>query len=132
MLAQRTQKLIQELKPDQVLVQANPEWWSAASSLGYVESQEEFNNYGGDLDKYDAMKEFGYDGSAYSSTKRYIFLARLYLYYGLFNLHFRFGPNFNFLRPGLEMKQACKAAEEVGAKLSFLGSEMNQTTWQRL
>ena len=33
MLAQRTQKLIQQLKPDSVLVQANTDWWQAARSL---------------------------------------------------------------------------------------------------
>jgi len=53
MLAQRTQKLIQELKPDTVLVQANARWWESARTLQYVDSQEEFNNYGKDLDKYD-------------------------------------------------------------------------------
>lgn len=53
MLAQRTQKLIQELKPDTVLVQANAHWWESARTLQYVDSQEEFNNYGKDLDKYD-------------------------------------------------------------------------------
>lgn len=48
------------------------------------------------------------------------------------NLHFRFGPDFNFLRPGLEVKHAVEAAEQVGANVEFLGSEMNQVTWQRL
>lgn len=30
MLAQRTQKLIQEIKPEAVMVQTNPEWWQTA------------------------------------------------------------------------------------------------------
>ena len=30
MLAQRTQKLIQEVKPDTVMVQANYQWWNSA------------------------------------------------------------------------------------------------------
>jgi hypothetical protein len=30
MLAQRTQKLIQEIKPDAVMVQTNEKWWKAA------------------------------------------------------------------------------------------------------
>ena len=103
MLAQRTQKLIQELKPDQVLVQANPDWWEAARTLKYVDSQEEFSKYGGDLDKFDYMKFIDW----YASTKRYLFLARLYIYYAVFNMHFRFSPDFHFLRPGLEVKHAC-------------------------
>jgi hypothetical protein len=38
MLAQRTQKLIQELKPDAVMVQTNENWWNAAKLLEYVDS----------------------------------------------------------------------------------------------
>jgi hypothetical protein len=30
MLAQRTQKLIQEVKPDTVMVQTNEKWWNTA------------------------------------------------------------------------------------------------------
>jgi hypothetical protein len=33
MLAQRTQKLIQEVKPDSVMVMADPEWWDSAKML---------------------------------------------------------------------------------------------------
>lgn len=33
MLAQRTQKLIQEVKPDSVMVMADPEWWDTAKML---------------------------------------------------------------------------------------------------
>ena len=42
MLAQRTQKLIEEIKPDRVLVQTSPQWWENARSLRYVDSQAEF------------------------------------------------------------------------------------------
>jgi len=128
MLAQRTQKLIQELKPDSVLVQANPAWWASARTLQYVDSQEEFNKYGKDLARYDTFKDIDY----YKSNRHWIFLARLYAYIGLFNYHFSFGSEFHFLRPGLEVKYACEAAEQVGAKVQFLGSEMNQDTWKRI
>lgn len=46
--------------------------------------------------------------------------------------HFRFGPHFKFMTPGLEVRNACQAAQQTGAKLTFLGSEMNRETWQRL
>ena len=36
------------------------------------------------------------------------------------------------MRPGLEVKFACESAEKVGAKLSFLGPELDQDTWQRI
>ena len=55
MLAQRTQKLIEELQPDTVLVQTSPEWWDHASSLKYVESQEEMNNYANTLERHNNM-----------------------------------------------------------------------------
>lgn len=35
-------------------------------------------------------------------------------------------------RPGLETKFACESAEKVGARLDFLGPELDQSTWQRL
>ena len=66
------------------------------------------------------------------SSRRWLGLARIWSYSYLFWFHFRFGKEFNFLRPGLEAKFACETAEKIGAKLEFLGSEMNQLTWQRL
>lgn len=33
MLAQRTQKLIQEVQPDAVMVQTNAQWWQTAQML---------------------------------------------------------------------------------------------------
>lgn len=35
-------------------------------------------------------------------------------------------------RPGFEVKSACSAAEKVGAKLEFMGPELNQKTWDRV
>jgi len=54
------------------------------------------------------------------------------MYAGLFRWHFRFGKSLGFYKPGLEMKYACEEAEKCGAKTYFLGTEFNQTTWQRL
>ena len=45
---------------------------------------------------------------------------------------YRFGDNFRFDRPGLEIKYACEEAEKIGAKLHFLGAEINNITWHRL
>ena len=45
MLAQRTSKLIEAVKPDAVLVMTNESWWKAAKMLNYVDSQEELNTY---------------------------------------------------------------------------------------
>jgi hypothetical protein len=43
MLAQRTKKLIEEIKPDTVIVQTSDDWWQSAKLLNYVNSQEEMN-----------------------------------------------------------------------------------------
>jgi hypothetical protein len=69
MLAQRTEKLIQELRPDEVMVQTSSEWWEAARSLQYVDSQEEFNDYGADLEKFEQKNMFDF----YSATRRLVF-----------------------------------------------------------
>jgi pheromone shutdown protein TraB len=128
MLAQRTQKLIEQVNPDAVLVQTSPEWWEQASLLRFVDSQEEMNQYNGDLDKLSNGKNIDF----YWSNRRWVFLARFYSYYALWMAHFRFGHDFKMFRPGLEAKFACEAAERVGARLDFLGPELDHKTWERL
>ena len=106
MLAQRTKKLIEELKPDTVLVQTSPEWWGHAQRLQFVESQEEMARYGKQLDTY-LNEPFV---NLYRNNRHWLFLARLALYSKVFNWHFRLPSTFSFLRPGLEAKFACEAA----------------------
>jgi hypothetical protein len=50
----------------------------------------------------------------------------------MWQYHFRFGHDFKFWLPGLEMKFACEAAERVGADIQFLGAEINPVTYDRL
>lgn len=52
--------------------------------------------------------------------------------YYMMQWHFRWGHDFKFWLPGLEIKFACEAAEKVGADLQFLGSEINPVTYDRL
>lgn len=128
MLAQRTKKLIEELQPDTVLVQTSPEWWGHAQRLQFVDSQEEMARYGKQLDAY-LNEPFV---NLYRNNRHWLFLARLAIYSQLFKWHFRFGSNFTLLRPGLEVKFACEAAQSVGAQLHFLGGELDSNTWERL
>jgi hypothetical protein len=46
--------------------------------------------------------------------------------------HFRWGYDFKFWLPGLEMKYALEAAEKVGAEIRYIGSEINPVTYDRL
>ncbi len=59
-------------------------------------------------------------------------MTRFYITYFTMQFHFRFGFDFKFWLPGIEMKFACEAAEKVGSQLHFLGAEINPTTYERL
>ena len=128
MLAQRTQKLIEELKPDTVLVQTSAKWWENARLLQYVDSQTEMDKYAGTLDRHANFSTIDF----YWNNRRWLQLMRLAAYNWLFRFHFGFQGEFAPFRPGLEVKFACESAEKVGAKLHFLGSELDMQTWQRL
>jgi hypothetical protein len=103
-------------------------WWNKAKLLQYVDSQEELNKYETHLNKTLAQMWI----EPYWNSRKLIFLARQYFTYFLFQSHFRFGHDFKFYLPGLEVKYACEAAEKVGAQLHFMGSEINPVTYERL
>lgn len=128
MLAQRTQKLIQEIQPDAVLVQTDEKWWETAKLLQYVDSQGEFAQYNKHLDKYTQMNSI----NMWSPTRAPLFWFKFYAYSLMFKMHFKFPQNFTFLSPGLETKFALEEAEKIGAKTYFLGAEFNEDTWHRL
>ena len=77
------------------------------------------NNYAKDLDKFSNYKWVDF----YWSNRKWLFLARLWLYQKAWRMHYGFGFEYDFTRPGLEAKFACESAEKVGAKLQFLGPE---------
>jgi hypothetical protein len=114
LLATRTKKLIEELKPDTVIVQTSPQWWEAAKGMPYVESQEEMNEYTDRLNRYLSQGEKGY---LYKAQRSWLSRARLGLYYLAFRFHFGFDKYFRPEMPGLEVKYACEAAEKVGARI---------------
>jgi len=87
MLAQRTKKLIEELKPDRVIVQTSDDWWESAKLLKYVDSQEEMAQYQTRLNRY--LNKPLID--MYFNNRKWIFLARLAIYKWLFDFHFRLG-----------------------------------------
>lgn len=102
-------------------------WWEKARLLQFVDSQEELNIYEKYLNK-EGIKWLEY----YWSSRKFLFLARWGLYYQTFQWHFRFGYEFKFWLPGIEVKYACEAAEKVGAKLNYLGQELNMVTSERI
>lgn len=96
--------------------------------MQFVDSQEELNKY----NKYLTRTLNPMWIEPYWSTRKVIFLARLYMNYMVMQFHFRFGYDFKFWLPGIEIKYACEAAEKVGAEIQFLGSEINPVTYERL
>ena len=89
--------------------------------MKYVDSQTEMNKYSEELDRHSNMTTLDY----YYSNRKWLALMRLGLYNFMFRMHFGFRSDFYPMRPGLEVKFACEAAEKVGAKLSFMGPELD-------
>jgi hypothetical protein len=56
----------------------------------------------------------------------------MWLYFQCFTWHYKLGYDFTFATPGIEVKFACEAAEKVGAKVHFLGAELDPVTWTRM
>ena len=129
MLAQRTKKLIEEIKPDTVIVQTSPEWWDAARQMKYVESQEEMTQYNTRLQRY--LTPGGNESYLWYPGRTWLQMFRLGMYTYLFRQFFRFG-DIRFELPGLEVKYACEAAEKVGAQIQYMGSECDVNTNKRL
>lgn len=65
----------------------------------------------------------------YWSSRKFISLARLWLYQQAYMWHFGFSRDYDFMRPGIEVKLACEAAEQAGAQLHFAGNEIDDRTW---
>ena len=127
MLSKRTKKLIQEIKPDTVLVMCSQDWWNHARLIQNVTSQEEFNIY---QDKFlSKVDKWPLDSSFFRGI---VFWSRIWMMKMYLKINFYSGSHFKFYIPGLEIKYACEAAEKVGAKLMFLGPELNNVAWHRL
>lgn len=127
MLARRTRRLINEIKPDQVMVMSSPEWWDAAQLIDGVHSQEDFIKYH-DLVLKD-VNHFDVDTSWFRGS---VFWSRMYILAYTLRFLYRPGSHFPFYVPGLEIKYACEEAEKLGADLHFLGPELDSITWNRL
>ncbi len=97
-------------------------WWKIASILRFVENQEEFDRYKSYFNNVDSFKNMDM-----SYARALVFYPRIWLLKQCLRFHFNF-RNYDPTREGLEIKFACESAEDVGAKLEFLGSELDQET----
>lgn len=117
-LANRTRRLIDDIKPDVVFVQSNEQWWKGAQLLEYVKSQEEMDKANEELSKVTGVPKS--------------FKGLLGLRFQAFNAAFKSVLGlpicYNPYLPGLEMKYACEEAQKCGSKIVFLGSEFDDWT----
>ncbi len=127
MLGTRTKKLIEDVQPDVVLVQSSQDWWKTARLLKYVESQEEFDTY---QKHFDHIDNFGTE--RISNIRKIAFWPRIWALNKMINWQFKWGKQNKPWKEGFEVKEACQAAEATGAKLEFLGSELNWETRQAI
>ena len=83
------------------------------------------DQYSKELDRHSNLSSF----DSYWNNRRWLGLLRLATYKRLFNFHFGLSNDYDFFRPGLEMKFACESAEKVGANLEFMGATFCNKTW---
>jgi pheromone shutdown protein TraB len=123
-LANRTKKLIREIKPDTVFVQTNERWWKGAQFLQHVKSQEEMQLAQKDLHRaFDLHTPFNF--------KSFFFNLRFSAFALSAKYWFGLPLNYNPFLPGLEVKYACEEAEKLNSKIVFMGYELNQYAWDR-
>jgi hypothetical protein len=123
-LANRTRKLIKEVKPDVVFVQTESKWWQAAQYLKHVKSQEEMNLALKELNSI--MKvSFSLNGRRVAHDLRWLFFVFYSKFF--FNLPYEFNP----FAPGLEVKYALEEATNLNSKIVFMGYEFDENTTRR-
>lgn len=115
-LANRTRRLMDSVKPDVLFVQASESWWNKAKLLSYVKSQQEMSKADSTLNTPIYMQ-----GTIGFKIRFALFNAISKLLYGL-------PMEYNPFLPGLEVKYALEEAVKNNTKIVFLGEELNLDT----
>lgn len=131
-LAYRTKKLIEDISPNSVYVQATPLWWRHAKHTD-VKNQEDFNQVAATFDFERPHFENNIRGMlwrlqfhSWFSTMRLLSSKNL-TYFSL-----GFPSDFKAFTPGLEIKFALDAAEKIGAESIFGGKEVDSEATEAL
>mmetsp|Transcript_8923 Transcript_8923/g.9272 ORF Transcript_8923/g.9272 Transcript_8923/m.9272 type:complete len:381 (-) Transcript_8923:118-1260(-) len=121
-LANRTRRLIDDIKPDVVFVQTTEPWWQLAQNLEYVKSQEEMDKANNHLSQLVGVpqKLKGLSGLRF---QMFNYFAKI-----VFSLPLEFNP---FL-PGLEVKYTLEEATKLNSKIVFLEHEFNDITANKI
>lgn len=121
-LANRTRRFLDHIKPDVVLVQTTEAWWRNAQLLEYVKSQEEMDKANRHLSELVGVPK------RLNGLKGIRFQMFNFLVKSLFGLPVSYNP---FL-PGLEVKYALEEAKRLNSKIVFLDSEFNDITANKI
>ena len=121
-LANRTRRLIDQIKPDVLFVQTNAKRWEAVKHLEYVKSQDEMDKASSHLNQLAGLPK---------SLKGLAGL-RFQLFNIFMKAKFQLPIDYNPFLPGLEVKYALEEANKLNSKLVFLGSEFDETTTGRI
>lgn len=122
--ANRTRKLIQEVKPDTVFVQTEEKWWKGAEMLGHIKSTQEM-----DLTLKDLQKALDYKFPF--NLKKAIYDVRWNFFHLFARWLYRIPLDINPFAPGLEVKYALEEATKLNAKIVYLGYEFDKSAAQR-
>lgn len=112
-LANRTRRLINEIKPDTIFVQTSPQWGNAVKFLDYVKSQEEMDKANTHLSHLDGVPK--------ELRRSLRFQLANYIFKNLGGLPMNYNP---FL-PGLEVKYALEEAKKLNSNIVYMGSEFS-------
>ena len=124
-LANRTKKLIQDLKPDTVLVQTTKEWADLAAQVE-VTNQREMTDLNSEFKSLAFYRPRDYN------FRGVIFQLRWLIWTSALRLYSGFPTTFHPFQPGLEIKNAVEAAQEVGSEVVFAGTEFDETALKAL
>jgi len=112
-LANRTKSLVNDVKPDSLLVQTNQKWWNMARHVNAT-TQKQMDTF-----TYDFQKCF--PNHRHNNFRGLMFKARLYSWLWSSQLCMAFPDDFHPFTPGLEMKYAIEEANNHNANVHFAG-----------
>lgn len=125
-LANRTRRLIDEIKPDTVFIQTSEEWWKIAKHLTFVKSQQEMTK----AHEQTSLKKLG-GVPAELCKKPSLAMLKFHIFNFFFKRNMALPIEYNPFVPGLEIKYTLEEAEKLNAKIVYLGTEFNEATKNR-
>ena len=122
LLANRTRRLIDQVKPDVLFVQTSSKWWECSKHLEYVKSQEEMDKAN------EVLSQISGTPKSLKGLTNIRFSLQNFLFKKINGLNLNHNP---FI-PGLEVKYAIEEASKLNSKLVFMGPELSEETANKI